>query len=60
MYLEFQLLTFLTRQTENETCVNNVDPDELARDEPTQSDLNCLPFCFEFSTEDLFCISGYI
>ena len=31
-----------------DTCANSVDPDEMARDEPSHQDLYCLPFCFDF------------
>ena len=29
------------------TFVNNIDPDELAHNEPSHLDLHCLPFCFD-------------
>ena len=42
------LLTISARQIKTNTCANNVDPDETARNDLSHQDLHCLQFCFFF------------
>ena len=56
-------LTFSALQTKSDTCVNGVDPDETARNEPSHQDLQCLQlYCFFFLslTETFICNSGHV
>ena len=39
-------LTLSVRQNKTDTCVNNVNPDETARNESSHQDLHYLPFFF--------------
>ena len=53
----FENKTFLTLsslQTNMDTFVNSVDPDETAHNEPSHQDLHCLPFYYLLLTETLF------
>ena len=50
------LLTLSALQTRPDICANSVGPDEMAHDEPSHRDLNCLPFCFSFWPASLFAI----
>ena len=44
--MQYIMLTFSAWQTKTDTCANSVDPDEMARNEPSHLDVHCLTFCF--------------
>ena len=48
-----KLINLFNPVAKTATFANNVDPDEMAHDEPSHQDLHCLPFCSWLTTNFL-------
>ena len=53
-------LTLSALQAKTSTFANSVDPDEMARNEPSHQDLPCLSFCVDFCLTLPICYNGYV
>ena len=61
--LASSIFTISAWLTEKDTCANIVDPEEMARNEPSHQDLHCLSSFFMnilFYTETPICVSEHV
>ena len=54
------MFNLFSPEDHNTFFTNNVDPDEMANNEPSHLDLICLTFCSWFTYANLFCNNGCV